>query len=69
MIIRSQMSLIMVIIGLEHLESFALELGKIAELDKLVENWKREDPFSVHTCTLYLYVPMLKLMNSSIYKY
>ena len=25
---------------------------------KFVENWEREDPFSVHTCTLYLYVQM-----------
>ena len=31
--LRSQMSSIMLVIGSEHLEIFALELGKIAELD------------------------------------
>ena len=33
MTIRSLMSFIMVIMGLEHAELFALELGKIAEFD------------------------------------
>ena len=57
MTIRSRISLIMKLSGLEHLELFALELGKIAELEFV---------YTLVSTKINLSVPNLVKMNTTI---